>query len=275
MKKGEIHEKVSEAYTEALRRSKSGGGGCCSSSEVTPAGVAAQFAGYDSELTTFQEAGQSSFGCGNPLAFAEVREGETVLDLGSGAGLDLLIAAKKVGPSGRVIGVDMTDDMIESARANAAKAGFDNVEVRKGIIEELPVEDASVDWVISNCVINLSPEKERVFAEIRRVLKPGGRFSISDLVAEGLPESWRRQAEVYASCIGGAIPEGEYEAGMRGAGLADLEITERQDYDLDQIGALLTTDSGCCGVTTEPPKIDGPFEGSVSSVRFSGRRPTE
>jgi arsenite methyltransferase len=275
MKKNEIHKHVSDAYAEALRRSQSGGGSCCSSGAVTPAGVAAKFAGYDEEFVTFREAGQSSFGCGNPLAFAGVGEGETVLDLGSGAGLDLLIAAEKVGPSGKVIGVDMTDEMIEAARTNAEKGGFANVEVRKGIIEELPVEDGSVDWVISNCVVNLSPDKERVFAEIHRVLKPGGRFSISDIVAEGLPDELRKIATVYASCIGGAISEAEYQAGLRGAGLTEVAITDRQDYDLDQTRGLFTSDASCCGVEAGTPEIDVPPEALVASVRFSGCRPQE
>ena len=174
----EVRAQVSEAYTAALEKSlsKKEGCGCGCGPE---AGVAAQTAGYDAELTEHADAAASSFGCGNPLAFAGVEAGQTVVDLGSGAGFDLLIAARKVGPDGHVIGVDMTDAMLEAARDNAERAGFGQVEVRKGLIEALPVADGEADWVISNCVINLSPEKERVFAEIFRILKPGGRFSIS------------------------------------------------------------------------------------------------
>ncbi len=172
--KDAVRVQVSKAYANAVTLSvKESGNACCSN--TLPVGIAAQTAGYsDGETGEYSDAAQSSFGCGNPLAFAGVKEGQTVLDLGSGAGLDVLLAGRKVGPGGKVIGVDMTDAMIEVARDNINRAGADNIEVRKGVIEELPVEDASVDWVISNCVINLSPQKEKVFSEIARVLKPGG-----------------------------------------------------------------------------------------------------
>ncbi len=273
MKGDDVREKVSEAYTEALRRSTAGAGGCCSS-PVAPAGAAAQLAGYSTELEAHAQAGRSSFGCGNPLAFARVEPGETVVDLGSGAGLDLLIAADKVGPHGKVIGVDMTDDMIAAARKNAADAGHDQVEVRKGTIESLPLEDASVDWVISNCVVNLSPEKERVFAEIHRVLKPGGRFSISDIVAEELPREVRELAAAYSACIAGAVSEEEYVAGLRAAGLEELEVSERLVYAADQLCSLASTDLEWAGedptvLTRHAPAL----EGKVASIRLSGRRP--
>ena len=172
MTESEVHQEVSRAYTEALRRSRKGRGAGCSGADVacSPSGGAAALAGYQEGREKYAEAAASSFGCGNPLAFAGVEPGQTVLDLGSGAGLDLLVAAEKVGPTGKVIGVDMTDAMIEAAREATERAGYSNIEVRKGLIEELPVEDASVDWVISNCVINLSPQKDRVFSEIHRVL---------------------------------------------------------------------------------------------------------
>ena len=182
----------------------------------------ARFAGYDAatlaDIPT--DISDSSFGCGNPLAFAGVKPGETVLDLGSGAGLDLLMAASKVGPTGRVIGVDMTDTMIERARANASRYGYTNIDVRKGLIEALPVETSSVDWVISNCVINLSPEKDKVFAEIARVLKPGGRISISDIVVNDLPWWVLRSAALYMACVSGAISEPDYLDGLKQAGMA-------------------------------------------------------
>ena len=200
----EIRTSVRESYARAV----TAGSGCCGGEQK---GVAVQSAGYTAEELAAlpDEAVVNAFGCGNPLAFAGVREGETVLDLGSGAGIDLLLAARRVGPSGRVIGVDMTGEMIARARENVAAAGLGNVEVRQGLIEALPVADASVDWVISNCVINLSPEKEKVFAEIARVLRPGGRVSISDIVAEGLPEWARQSAAAYSACLSGAIPEDE------------------------------------------------------------------
>jgi SAM-dependent methyltransferase len=237
----EIRESVRSAYTEALKSSQEGtnASSCCAPSSgccTPPVGTAAKTAGYgQDEVSQFSDASVSSFGCGNPLAFEGVQPGQVVLDLGSGAGFDLLIASEKVGADGRVIGVDMTDAMIEAAQNNAARAGVDNVEVRKGTIEELPVEDASVDWVISNCVINLSPQKERVFAEIARVLKPGGRFAISDIVAEEVPERVRNQAEVYSACIGGAISEADYAAGLRAAGLSEVEVAERFVYEAAQL----------------------------------------
>jgi len=214
-----------------------------------------------------------SFGCGNPLAFADVEPGQTVLDLGSGAGPDLIAAARQVGPEGRVIGVDMTDEMIERARENVARLGIANIEVRKGFIEELPVEDGTVDWVISNCVINLSPDKPAVFREIARVLRPGGRFSISDIVVEDLPEALRRSAEAYSACIGGAISEAEYLAGLEAAGLAGVGVTERLVYEADQLKAIVASDLEAFDV---PPDLleagVAAAAGKVWSAKFTGRK---
>ena len=267
-----IRSQVADAYSEALARSQAKGGGCCG--PTAPFGEAAKTAGYREELAANAEAAASSFGCGNPLAFAGVEEGQTVVDLGSGAGFDLLIAAGKVGPEGHVIGIDMTDAMIEAARANAAKQGFDQVEIRKGLIEEMPVEADSVDWVISNCAINLSPEKDRVFAEIARVLKPGGRFSISDIVVEELPAWVKEHEAAYAACVAGAISEGEYVAGLRAAGLETVEVTERQVYTCDQIRGIVASDLESFGLD---PDLLGDrlaeLEGKVWSARLTGRKP--
>lgn len=275
---GKIRENVSRAYAKAITRAgpfASQGEGCCGGSPA--GGVAAKIAGYRPEDVAALpgEAVETSFGCGNPLAFAEVRPGDVVLDLGSGAGLDLLIAARRVGPAGRVIGIDMTDAMIAKARANAAAAGLANVEVRKGIIEALPIETASVDWVISNCVINLSPEKPRVFAEIARVLRPGGRMLVSDIVVKDLP-AWIRASEaLFSSCIAGAIGEDEYLAGLAQAGLADAAVLERHVYGAAEIadfvrselpGAARALAGGLVG------RIAAAVEGKIASVRFSARR---
>ena len=226
----------------------------------------ARFAGYDAatlaDIPT--EISDSSFGCGNPLAFAGVQPGDTVLDLGSGAGLDLLMAAQKVGPTGRVIGVDMTDAMIERARANAMRYGYTNIEVRKGLIEALPVETNSVDWVISNCVINLSPEKDKVFAEIARVLKPGGRISISDIVVNNLPGWVRRSAALYMACVSGGISEPHYLAGLQQAGLADAAVTERQHYDAAMISDLAV--SMLPAALVKPRCCNKPIAGYVASA---------
>ncbi|MHC4938493.1 MAG: arsenite methyltransferase [Planctomycetota bacterium] len=254
MNHDEIRKQVEEAYAEKIESNNSC---CCGSTSKV-----AELAGYENELETHPEAGAGSFGCGNPLAFAGVQEGETVLDLGSGAGFDLLIAADKVGPRGRVIGVDMTDAMIEKARANTAK--YDHVELRKGIIEELPVEESSVDWVISNCVINLSPEKERVFAELARVLKPGGRISVSDMVVEDLPDWAREMAAAYAACIGGAASEAEYVAGLENAGLTDVEVTDRLVYTAEQLASFAETESDRARLAE--------LAGKVQSLRFTGRK---
>ncbi len=269
----ELREQVSEAYANALKQAQDhGGGGCCSN--AVPVGVAAQTAGYtDEEKASFGDAAQSSFGCGNPLAFAGVEEGQTVLDLGSGAGFDLLIASSKVGKHGKVIGVDMTDEMLEAARENAKRAGADNVELRKGPIEKLPVEDGSVDWVISNCVINLSPEKDKVFAEIARVLKPGGHFSVSDIVAEELPQSLREAAASYSACIGGAISEGEYLGGLEAAGLNNLEVTERSVYDESQLKGMVGTDLEALGVPADLLNEQIPaVVGKIWSAKITGTR---
>ena len=169
----------------------------------------------------------ASLGCGVPTAVADLHEGETVLDLGSGAGADVLISARRVGPTGRAIGLDMTDEMLELARRNAAEAGASNAEFLKGYIEELPLPDASVDVVISNCVINLSADKPRVIHEAARVLRPGGRFAVSDVIADpDMDAATRADMQQWTGCIAGALTRTEFEAALRDAGLVDVEITE-------------------------------------------------
>jgi arsenite methyltransferase len=168
----------------------------------------------------------ASFGCGNPTAVADLREGETVLDLGSGGGIDVILSAKRVGPTGQAYGLDMTDEMLELARKNAADAGVDNVTFLKGLIEDVPLPDASVDVVISNCVINLSTEKSKVLTEIARVLRPGGRIGVSDVVAEDhRSPAQRGERGSYVGCIAGALSKSEYEAGLAEAGLVDVSVT--------------------------------------------------
>jgi len=254
----DIRDSVAEAYTRAVNTPKPQGSTCC---QPVQKGVVVKSAGYTAEELAAlpADAVENSFGCGNPLAFSEVKPGDTVLDLGSGAGIDLLIAAKKVGSAGRVIGIDMTDDMIERARANLAAAGVTHAEVRKGLIEQMPVDDHSVDWVISNCVINLSPEKPKVFAEIARVLKPGGKMLVSDIVAEELPESVRVDERLYCSCVAGAIGEDAYLQGLRDAGLVNVAVRERIVYDEAQLEGFIMSElpqsaqgSCCCGDTCAP-----------------------
>jgi N-acetylglutamate synthase-like GNAT family acetyltransferase/precorrin-6B methylase 2 len=175
-------------------------------------------------------------GCGNPVRLAEIREGETVLDLGSGGGIDVFLAARQVGPSGQVIGVDMTPEMLARAQKNAEQLGAGNVEFRQGLIEALPVVDSSVDVILSNCVINLAPDKTAVFKEASRVLRPGGRLVVSDVVARGeLPGEIRENPELWASCVGGALPEEEYLDAIRKAGFPAVEVLTREGLDLGHV----------------------------------------
>ena len=268
---------VSEDYARAVRSPSSS---CCCS--PVPKGVVAKLADYsDEEIAALpSEAVVNSFGCGNPLAFSEIQPGDVVLDLGSGAGIDLLLAAKKVGGTGQVIGVDMTDAMIEKARENIAAAGLTNIEVRKGLIENLPVDDGSVDWVISNCVINLSPEKSRVFAEIARVLKPGGRMLVSDIVAEDLPAEIAGNQRLYSSCLAGAIGEKAYLDGLCEAGLVEVEVKDRLVYDASQIEAFIGSElqeaeTMCCGGTGDAfaKHWATRLQGKVASVKVAARKP--
>ena len=236
-----IRKNVSEAYARAISAATPScfktARSCCSPETSTKGSIAEMIKYNKEDIRSHPQAAASSFGCGNPLAFSGVREGDTVLDLGSGAGFDLLLASDRVGRKGKVIGVDMTDEMIVRARKNIKAAGMTNIEVRKGLIEDLPVESSSVDWVISNCVINLSPEKSKVFKEIYRVLKPGGWMSISDIVAEELPDAILNNKELYNSCIAGAISEEEYLAGLAEAGLSEIQVQERLFFEASQIKA--------------------------------------
>jgi arsenite methyltransferase len=225
----EIRENVRERYAAAANQA----GGCCGGEGVScgPADETAVFGG-----TLYDEASRedvpaaavgASLGCGVPTAVADLHEGETVLDLGSGGGADVLISARRVGPTGKAIGLDMTHEMLELGRTNAADAGVDNVEFLKGYIEEVPLPDASVDVVISNCVINLSADKGKVIRETARVLRPGGRFAVSDVIAdEDMDEATRADMAAWTGCIAGALTEREFRAALEGAGLEDVEITE-------------------------------------------------
>ena len=217
-----VTDKVKERYGAIARGEVSGCG--CKPTDKLPA------IGYTPQ--DLEQAGEANLGlgCGNPLALAGIQEGMTVLDLGAGAGFDALLAWRRVGPTGRVIGVDMTDDMLARARENAANLGATNVEFRKGNIERLPVEDASVDLVISNCVINLSPDKPAVFREMQRVLKPGGRFAVSDIVLlRPLPAAIRDDIEAYVGCIAGAGLLSDYLTMALTAGFTDLAIPQITD----------------------------------------------
>jgi arsenite methyltransferase len=208
---------------EQVRRRYAAGAGCCSTSEAFGAAL---YDDLDREDVPEAAVG-ASLGCGVPTAVADLHEGETVLDLGSGAGADVLLSARRVGPTGRVIGLDMTDEMLELARANARAAGVGNVEFVQGYIEDIPLADGAVDVVISNCVINLAADKDRVLAEAARVLRPGGRFAVSDVIADpGMDEATRADMRQWTGCIAGALTRAEYQRALVGAGLAGIEIHE-------------------------------------------------
>jgi len=199
--------------------------------------------GYtEEELISLSEGTNISLGCGNPVALASLKEGETVLDLGSGMGLDCFIASKKVGEKGKVIGVDMTPEMIDKARENARKGNYKNVEFRLGEIESLPVADSTVDVIISNCVINLSPDKKRVFEEAFRTLKPGGRLMISDIVLlKGLPETIKKSKKAYIGCVAGAVMKDEYIALMREAGFQEVKVIEETRFSIRRVKEIASS----------------------------------
>jgi SAM-dependent methyltransferase len=225
----DIRVTVREKYG-AIAEGKRSGSGCCGS-ECGCGDVLEQIGYTDEQAAAIPEGANLGLGCGNPLALADVKAGETVLDLGSGAGIDCFLAAVEAGPTGRVIGVDMTPAMLEKARANAAKAGRTNVEFRLGEIEHLPVADGTIDLVISNCVINLSPDKPRVFAEAFRALEPGGRMMVSDLVLlRPLTPEMQADVDLYVGCVAGASLKGEYLEMMRGAGFTGVEVLEETAY---------------------------------------------
>jgi arsenite methyltransferase len=218
----------------------------------------------------------ASAGCGNPTAIASLRPGEVVLDLGSGGGIDCFLAAKQVGPTGQVIGLDMTTEMIRLARRNAKKMGVTNVDFRYGEIEEMPIGDETVDVILSNCVINLSPDKDAVFSEAYRVLKPGGRMSVSDIVVDGdLPAPLRRSIDAWAGCVAGALDERVYLDKMRAAGLADVEVTQRAYADVS--GWLSREDVQELMRQQDPPlsadEVAAQLKSTVASVTVVARKP--
>jgi arsenite methyltransferase len=225
---GDIRTVVREKYGEIAEGKRSG---CGCASDSCGGDTLLQLGYTEEQKAALPEGADLGLGCGNPLAHARVRPGETVLDLGSGAGVDCFLAARDTGPAGRVIGVDMTPAMIERARANAAKGGFANVEFRLGEIEHLPVADGSVDCIISNCVVSLSPDKPQVFREALRALKSGGRLMVSDLVlTRPLSPELRKNVALYVGCVAGASMKDEYLAMVRAAGFAEVEIVEERGY---------------------------------------------
>ncbi|MCW4030675.1 MAG: arsenite methyltransferase [Candidatus Bathyarchaeota archaeon] len=237
MKEENIKKEVRNRYAKVAKTS----GSCCASSSCCSAPPlnkqVSNLVGYsEDEMNSVPEGANLGLGCGNPTALASLKEGERVLDLGSGAGFDCFLAAKKVGKQGKIIGVDMTPEMLDKARANAAKGKYTNVEFRLGEIENLPVADNSVDVIISNCVINLAPNKKRVFEEAYRVLAPNGRIMVSDIVLlNALPEAVQKDVEAYAGCIAGAELKDKYLDLIRQAGFGDVTIIDEKNYPLEFI----------------------------------------
>jgi ubiquinone/menaquinone biosynthesis C-methylase UbiE len=230
--------------------------------------------GYtEEEMKAVPEGANLGLGCGNPVALASLKEGETVLDLGSGAGFDCFLASGKVGPMGRIIGVDMTPEMVEKARENARKGNYANVEFRLGEIENLPTGDNSVDAVISNCVINLSPDKKRVFAETFRVLKPGGRLMISDIVLlKELPDFIRNSIQAYVGCVSGAMLKDEYLRAVREAGFQDVKIIDETAFPAELMISDPIAKEIIKKLEMEPKKV-GEIASTVMSIKVYGMKP--
>jgi len=285
-KEQEVKNAVRDSYARVAKQ----GGSCCSVSccggdkgdknrilsEYTSRPEEASLkAGYsEEEMQSVPSGSNLGLGCGNPTALASIMEGETVLDLGSGAGFDCFLASRKAGPSGKVIGVDMTPEMVEKAKANAAKAGYRNVEFRLGEIEKLPVDDGTIDVIISNCVINLVPDKRRAFEEAFRVLRPGGRLMVSDIVLlKELPKSIKESVEAYVGCISGAVMKSSYLEALRSAGFKDVRVVDESIITLDYIASDPIGQAVLEKVKASGTQLEE-AEGLISSIKVSGIKPS-
>ncbi len=278
MKAHEIHTEVRKRYAEIAKT----GSSCCGPScgpenearDPERAMTLSQAMGYSSEeLENVPEGANLGLGCGNPVALASLKKGQTVLDLGSGAGFDSFLAAAQVGASGKIIGVDMTAEMIDRAQHNAEKGGYENVEFRLGKIEHLPLADQTVDVVLSNCVINLSPDKEQVFKEAFRALKPGGRLMVSDIVLlKPLPGFIKASIEAYVACLAGAATREDYLRAIQAAGFSDVEIVEETSVPVDLVINDPLTRKLVKGLEISSKSVRGVIE-SIRSIRVSALKP--
>jgi arsenite methyltransferase len=256
----DIKEVVKEKYGQAALRVKAGGSSCCGATASSGCCDPITSNLYDSLQAEQipEEALLASLGCGNPTALAQLNAGEVVLDLGSGGGIDVLLSAKRVGPSGKAYGLDMTDEMLALANENKRKAGVENVEFLKGEIEHIPLPDGSVDVVISNCVINLSSDKDKVLREALRVLKPGGRFAVSDVVTRGeIPVEIRQSVLLWVGCVAGALEENEYRGKLTAAGFEKIEIEPTRIYRIEDAREFLSGQN--IDVDAIAPMVDGKF----------------
>ncbi len=273
MKDQELKMAVRKGYAQVAKQGKS----CCSSSccgTSKPEDISRKIGYSEEEMQAVPAGSNLGLGCGNPTALASIKEGETVLDLGSGAGFDCFLASKLVGPNGRIMGVDMTAEMIARAKDNALKGGYNNVEFRLGEIEALPVEDNTIDVIISNCVINLVPDKGKAFEEAFRVLKPSGRLMVSDIVLlKALPEFVRESINAYVGCISGALMKDKYLEAMKSAGFKDINVADESVFPLD----CMTNDPTGQAIL-EDLKISEKrlkeVEGSIASIKVSGIKPS-
>jgi len=269
MDRDDIKAVVKDKYGKAALRVTSGGGSSCcgsASSRGQADPITSNLYGCGETAALPAEAVAASLGCGNPTALAELRPGETVLDLGSGGGIDVLLSARRVGPAGKAYGLDMTDEMLALARENQRKAGVQNVEFLKGEIEAIPLPDASVDVIISNCVINLSADKDRVLAEAFRVLRPGGRLAVSDVVVRGeVPAAIRRSVELWIGCVAGALEEQEYRDKLAKAGFEAIDVEPTRIYRAEDAGRFLA-EAGLDPVTVADA-LDGKFMSAFVRAR--------
>ena len=254
-----IKERVRENYAREARRvtERNSSSGCCGGGQPNYDAITSNLYA-DSETSALPaDAVAASLGCGNPTALAELKPGEVVLDLGSGGGIDVLLSARRVGPTGKAYGLDMTDEMLALARENQAKAGVENVEFLKGEIESIPLPDNSIDVIISNCVINLSGNKNKVLKEAFRVLKPGGRFAVSDIVVRGeMPAEIKRRVELWAGCVAGALEEREYRSKLKNAGFDQIDVEPTRIYKSADAKSLL---GGKADAEDIAGKVDGKF----------------
>jgi arsenite methyltransferase len=262
-----VHQAVREKYGEIAKTS--GQLGCCGPTSCGCGDPITANLYSDAETAGLPpEALAVSLGCGNPTALIQLEPGQTVLDLGSGGGIDVLLSAKRVGPSGKVYGLDMTDEMLALARENQRKAGATNVEFLKGTIEAIPLPDRSVDVLVSNCVINLSPDKDAVLREAFRVLKPGGRFAVADVVVQGeVPETLRRSLEMWVGCVAGALQDTEYVSKLQAAGFADIEVDPWRVYNVDDARGFLAQS----GLDADALAVQ--IDGRVASAFIRARKP--
>jgi arsenite methyltransferase len=267
----ELKEIVREKYGEAAKRASSGARSSCCSADCcgdTEDPITSNLYSQAETALLPKEAVLASLGCGNPSALAQLEQGDVVLDLGSGGGIDVLLSARRVGPNGKAYGLDMTDEMLELARDNQRRAGIENVEFLRGEIEAIPLPDSSVDVIISNCVVNLSGDKRRVIAEAFRVLKPGGRFAVSDIVVRGeLPAEIRRSMELWVGCVAGALRETEFRNYLSEAGFEEVDIAPTRIYQLEDARGFLS------GAGLESEVLAREVGGCVMGAFIRARKP--